>query len=200
MKNYLSAIGLAGLLIISACESDRRVADGRGYDGDNEFGSEPLMEENDGPENDSESGTEDISLLLTRAAGGSLLEVELGQLAAEKAAHPQVKQFAQMVTQEHRQIQEQLQSLGRELNTPVPSQLNANQQQTLQKLQQLSGDEFDREYVAFLVEEHRKDIEWYQELETKVQEDKVQQFVNSTLAVLQQHQQQIQELKAQLAN
>lgn len=55
-------------------------------------------------------------------ACGNRAEVELGQLATEKATHPQVRQFAQRMVQEHSQLLQQLKQINPEIEMPDASQ------------------------------------------------------------------------------
>jgi predicted outer membrane protein len=48
-------------------------------------------------------------------ACGNRAEVELGQLAAQKATHPQVRQFAEMMVKDHTQLLQQLKQINPEI-------------------------------------------------------------------------------------
>jgi putative membrane protein len=56
----------------------------------------------------------------TEAAYGGLAEVQMGQLALQKAASPQVKQFAQRMVTDHTQANQDLMSLSRSENLNLP--------------------------------------------------------------------------------
>jgi putative membrane protein len=78
--------------------------------------------------------------------------IELGQLAAQRGSSEQVKQLGARLVQEHQQLEQDLKtfvaSRGMDLaSLPKPESENAAHQQLVQKLQALSGPEFDREFV-----------------------------------------------------
>lgn len=52
--------------------------------------------------------------LVTKLTLANTAEIQMGQLATEKAQNPEVKQFAQMLIRDHQQLNEQLQKLGSE--------------------------------------------------------------------------------------
>jgi putative membrane protein len=84
-------------------------------------------------------------------------EIQLGQLASERAQSPEVKQFAQQMVRDHTRA-------GNELKQAVSGQnvdLNANEmdqkhEQLMARLRGLRGAEFDREYMKAMVEGHNE--------------------------------------------
>lgn len=83
-------------------------------------------------------------------------EVELGKLASERAQNAAVKQFAQMMVQDHTKAGEELKqtvmSHGGTVNTELPDP----SEEVLEKLRNLRGAEFDREYMDAMVDGHQE--------------------------------------------
>jgi putative membrane protein len=62
------------------------------------------------------------------------------------------------------------------------------------KLSQLSGAEFDRAYVAAMVEEHQKDVRDFSRQASSGADADVKAFAAKTLPTLKQHLQHVQDL------
>jgi putative membrane protein len=82
-------------------------------------------------------------------------EIELGQIASERAANAQVKQYGQMMVKDHT-------AAGNELKQAVAGKVQLQEQMDekhrdlAQKLRGLQGIEFDREYINAMVDGHQE--------------------------------------------
>jgi len=82
-------------------------------------------------------------------------EVKLGELAPDRAQSSAVKQFAQMMVRDHTKAESDLKQAVKGQNIEEPKQLDAKHQALYEKLSQLKGADFDREYIAAMVAGHR---------------------------------------------
>lgn len=121
-----------------------------------------------------------------QAIQGNLAEVQLGQLAQQKATDPQVRQFGQMLATDHEANNEKAEALAKAMNVTPPSAPNAEQKQMYQRLSGLSGPAFDREFVSHMIADHRKDIALFTK-ETKSSNAQVAQYAQATLPDLKKH-------------
>lgn len=62
---------------------------------------------------------------IRKAAEGGVAEVQLGQLAQQKASSPLVKDFAQRMVTDHTKANDQLKQLATEEGVNIPDKLNA---------------------------------------------------------------------------
>jgi putative membrane protein len=81
-------------------------------------------------------------------------EVELGRLAAERAANPEVKKFAQMMVDDHTKANNDLTAVASQHNIAVPNELDDKHRDLRDKLSKYQGMEFDREYIDAMVDGH----------------------------------------------
>ena len=65
-----------------------------------------------------------------KAAEGGMAEVELGQLAADKATSDEVKKFGQRMVTDHGKANDELKSLAQQKNITIPTQVNAKDKAT----------------------------------------------------------------------
>lgn len=128
------------------------------------------------------------------AAMGGLAEVQLGQLAVQKAASPDVKQFGQKMVDDHTKANDQLKQVASQSNIPAPTALDKKHQQQIDKLSKLSGPAFDKAYVKEELKDHKNDVRDFQAEAQGGSDANVKTFASNTLPVLQQHLQLAQNL------
>jgi putative membrane protein len=129
-----------------------------------------------------------------KAAEGGLAEVQLGQLAAQKASSPEVKKFGQRMVDDHTKANEQLKQVAAEKNIDLPQQLNAKDKATKARLEKLSGDQFDRAYMKDMVKDHQKDVAEFQKQAQTGKDPAIKNFAQQTLPTLQSHLQEAQQI------
>lgn len=97
---------------------------------------------------------------LSKAIEMNQAEIDLGRMAQSKAQDPKVKQYADMMVQDHTQALEKLRNAAGGSEAPV--QLSKQHQQTSDKLSQLSGAQFDKAYMDAMVRDHRLAVQTFQ--------------------------------------
>jgi putative membrane protein len=205
MKRNFLILPALSLALLFGCDSDRRTAQGDGYqengitetnETDSEFGTTTDMERTS-----AEGALEDDTReFVNESASSSMLEVELGQLAQEKAKSQEVKDFAQMLANDHRQVNERLTSIVQGKNMQVPQMMKEDHQNKMEDLREKSGQEFDKEYMSMVVDMHEKDIDKFEDMRDEVQDPELQSWVENTLASMRQHLQEAEQIKEQLEN
>lgn len=81
------------------------------------------------------------------AAASDMFEIETSKLALQKAAMPSVKTYAQMMIDEHTKSTNELKAACCS-GAAIPAPLPADKQAKVDALKNLSGAEFDRQYLA----------------------------------------------------
>jgi putative membrane protein len=121
------------------------------------------------------------------ASSGGLAEVQLGQLATERAASPDVKQFGQRMVTDHSKANKELAKIAQDKNMPVATELDPKHRALTDKLGQLQGAAFDREYLLGQVADHEETIALFK---TQIKEGKdadLTTFASETLPTLEDH-------------
>jgi putative membrane protein len=95
---------------------------------------------------------------LKHAAEGGYAEVQLGQLAAQKATNPDVKAFAQKMVDDHSALNEKMMPFAQQVGVTPPTAMDKKDQALYNQLKGLSGDAFDKAYVKAMVTDHKKDL------------------------------------------
>jgi putative membrane protein len=122
------------------------------------------------------------------AAEGGLAEVQLGQLAEQKASNPEVKKFAE------RMVQEQVATRD---GITLPKKLDAKDEMLKTRLEKLSGPAFDRTYMQNMVTDHRHDIAQFEHEDRMGHDNDVREFAAHTLPTLKSHLQEAEKVAPQ---
>lgn len=141
---------------------------------------------------------DDSSHFAAEAAQGGLTEVQLGRLAAERATNPAVKQFGEQMVADHSKANAELQQIAARKHLQLPTTLKSQQQSEYDKLAKLSGADFDKEYVAYMTDDHEEDAEAFQAQAQQGNDADIKAFAAKTLPVIQHHLQMIKDIKAKM--
>jgi len=91
------------------------------------------------------------------AVMGGLGEIKLGMLATQKGGAG-VKEFAQKMADDHTAMNKDWANVADEMGFMTPKKMSKDDQAEYDKLNKLSGDEFDKEYILFTAKAHRQDL------------------------------------------
>lgn len=124
---------------------------------------------------------------VTKAAQSGLMEVQLGQLASEKASSQDVKDFGKRMVADHGKANEELKKLAQKKQMTIPTSLDKKYQEKVDKVRNLSGGEFDKKYMHLMVKAHTKDVAQFQAASKDVKDPDLKAWVVKTLPTLEQH-------------
>jgi putative membrane protein len=124
---------------------------------------------------------------LKKAAEGGMAEVELGQLAQQKASSEDVKKFGERMVNDHSKANDQLKQVAAEKHVSLPQELNAKDKATKARLEKLSGEQFDRAYMQDMVKDHKTDVAEFEHESKAAKDPAIKSFATQTLPVLQEH-------------
>jgi putative membrane protein len=133
-----------------------------------------------------------------KAALGSMVEVEAGNLALQRSKNPEVKQFAQMMVSDHTKASAALQGIAKGKGLGLPATLPVQEKEKLDALQQTQGDDgFDRQYMKMMVSDHETTLTLFQLAKT-YSDKELQNFASGSLPMLQMHYKQANALSTKL--
>jgi len=139
------------------------------------------------------------SAFAKKAAMGGMEEVQLGQLAAQKASDPDVKSFGQRMVDDHTKANSQLMQIASQKGMTLPTAMSATQQKDMDKLNGLSGAAFDKAYVAMMVKDHKKDVAEFKKESKSGKDSDVKSFASSTLPTLEDHLKMVQDISSRMS-
>jgi putative membrane protein len=124
---------------------------------------------------------------LNKAAVGGMAEVQLGQVAEKNAKSPDVKLFGRRMIEDHSKANSELTRLATTKGVTPPSELDSKHKATLDRLSKLTGDQFDKAYMADMVTDHEEDVAEFQKEANSGGDPDVKAFAAKTLPTLQEH-------------
>jgi putative membrane protein len=115
-----------------------------------------------------------------------MFEIQSSQLAASKTQGA-VQTFANQIITDHTKTTTELKAMAPSANVPLPTAMDSSQQNMLDKLKGLNGDDFSKQYVSDQVSAHKSGVSLFQRYGKGGDNEKLKAWANQTLPVLQHH-------------
>ena len=144
--------------------------------------------------------TDSDKSFVTKAEKDNLAEQEIGRFAAEKTQNKDVKDYAQMLVDDHTKALNDLVDLMNKKGMAQPNGLPKGEHEAMSKLNGLSGPDFDREFINSMIEDHQKAVSEFRQEKDMAQDKDVKSYADQVLPVLEKHLQKAQELQGKLAS
>jgi putative membrane protein len=144
-----------------------------------------------------ESNVQD-RLFVHLAGSGGIAEVQAGKLAQSQAQNAAVRNFAQMMVQDHSKTNERLSGLAKKAGIPMPPRLAPDHEAMLAELKGLSGQQFDIAYMQHQLIEHQKTVQMLEWAWSMGQNAELQKLAAEALPAVLQHLEMAQSIMGQL--
>ena len=132
------------------------------------------------------------------AAIGGMTEVELGNLAKEKAASDDVKQFGERMVTDHSKANDELKAWASQKGVTLPSELDAKHKAVRDRLSKLSGAAFDKAYMADMLTDHKEDVATFKKESSAARDADLKAWASQTLPTLEEHLKQARDTAAKV--
>lgn len=126
-------------------------------------------------------------IFLRKAAQGGMAEVKLGQLAAQKGSSEDVRAFGQRMVDDHTKLNNDMAPVADSMGVRLPKDLSKEDQAEYDKLSSLSGNDFDMEYLSFMVKDHHKDQREFRQEAMSTTDPTLQAAVANGAKVIHEH-------------
>lgn len=124
----------------------------------------------------------------------NVAQEQMGQLAAQKSQSDDVKQFGQKMADIHEQLTNQMVPVAKKLGVDQPKQPSKKDRQEIEKMQALSGQDFDAAFIKAMLKDQRDDLKGFQDEAQGAQDPNVQQLAKMDEPVLNQHLQVLEKI------
>ena len=149
------------------------------------------------PGTDTSSGNQQALVdqsFVRKALEGGAAEVQLGQLAQQKSQSDDVKQFGQKMVEDHTQLCDQMKPIAKQLGVKEPKGPSKKDKALIAKLEGLSGQQFDEEYIKAMLKDHKQDLKEFKDAAQMAQDPNVKQAAQQGAGVISQHLQLIEQI------
>ena len=135
---------------------------------------------------------------IIRAVNLSEAQIEAGRLASEKASTPAIKAFGQRLVTEYEKQQQAVARLAQSKGVAVKEHPSKPQwQQELERLEERTGQEFDRAFMKWQLQMHLALVNLYQAEASGSPETDMAKFAITTLVEIQRRFDQAKQLGAE---
>jgi putative membrane protein len=134
------------------------------------------------------------AMFATEAAAGGMAEVELGKIALAKSANAKVKDFANMMVNDHGKANEELKAIAATKNITLPAVLDEKHQKIANDLNALTGRDFDKKYVETMVDGHKKTLDLMEKEAKDGMDADLKAFATKTAPIVKMHLDMIQKM------
>jgi len=118
--------------------------------------------------------------LIRELAAANMAEINTAKIAQSKTSNDQVRSFAQQMIDDHTQVGAQLQQLAQAKNVSLPTSPNAKQRAEAKKLQALSGEKFDNQYLSIAgVSDHKKAEQLVKRISAQAKDSELKTFASN---------------------
>ncbi|WP_257657599.1 DUF4142 domain-containing protein [Parapedobacter lycopersici] len=133
-----------------------------------------------------------------KAADASLAEVQLGKLALERTTDQRIKDYAQLMIDDHNKANDELMTIAANKNITLPPVPSEDHAANMRDLQQKSGTDFDQAYLDRMVRDHNNAVSLFEDASKGTADPDLKNFAAKALPTLQMHHEKAKELRDSL--
>jgi len=132
--------------------------------------------------------------MVKQIAESHLSEINAGKLAQDKASSNEVKSFAKKMVDDHTKALDDLKQLAQSKGVTLPSEPSRQQMSEEKKLQALSGDKFDRQYLQQSGDRaHKETHRLLQRAASRAEDTDLKNYASKAIGTVETHQQMAKE-------
>lgn len=146
-----------------------------------------------GSESTSTGLDEEGATFVKKATVGGLMEIAAAKIAIANSKSTEVKSFAEQMLADHSKANKELKQLAINKKIITPDSLPAEEQIHLNEMKKMSGSDFDKHYVAMMVNDHEKTVKLFEQGKENKDAD-LKSWATNTLAVIEMHATKAKEL------
>lgn len=130
------------------------------------------------------------------AAETDLAAARYGELARQRAVSEDIRQFGQMLNDDHTENLKRLTAIGSKAGAEVPDTLDVKRMKTLKNLRKAKVKSFDHQFLKSVVNDHEAALESFTQEAGQSSSQDLAAYAKDTLPKLEQHLKEAKQLAA----
>jgi putative membrane protein len=135
---------------------------------------------------------------MMKATQANMAEIQMARIAMLKSDNTDVRDYANMIIRDHTSALEDLTDLMKDKNVSQPRTIPRDATQDIDRMNQLTGPEFDREFVNATVSDHQKAVEMFRDQDAIALNPDVKKYIEDLQPILEMHLEKAQRLQSKL--
>lgn len=135
---------------------------------------------------------------LKTAASINTLEIELARMAGKQSDNADVKSLAMTISKDHTDSNDRLKAIVDSMKVEFPTEVLQEHKDVRNRVSKFKGADFDREFMAAMVDGHKAAIDVYEKQASSGENDALKRFAQAQLPTLRMHLDQSQTLQQRL--
>jgi putative membrane protein len=135
-----------------------------------------------------------------KAAISDMFEIQAGKLAQDQAKDKDVKQFGSHMVSDHTKTSDAMKEMAQKKSMTLPTKLDSEHQQKLDKLRGMKGEQFDSAYMQGQVDAHQTAVSLFRDEAQNGKDADLKRFAEQTLPTLEQHLRQARDQRPAVAS
>ncbi len=131
--------------------------------------------------------------MIKQLGEANMAEINAGKLAQDKAQSDEVKSFAKKMVDDHTKALDDLKQIAQSKGVTLPTEPNQQQMAMQKKLEGLSGEQFDRQYMKQAGDRSHKQTHQLLQKAAKAEDTDLKNYATKTMAAVEGHQQMAKE-------
>jgi putative membrane protein len=127
----------------------------------------------------------------------NIKERNLARVVLDKSSNRDVRDYAQMLVDDHTKALRELVDLMTQKGISQPNGLADVKHEALGELNKFSGREFDHEFINLMVNDHEKAVAKFSKEQDAAQDAAIKKYAKDVLPVLEKHLTRARELQSQ---
>lgn len=134
-----------------------------------------------------DSSLEKDATYISDAYSSGLCEIEAAKRAKEYASAQQTRDLASELIAAHVKMNDELQALAKSKQVTLQQGLTADQLEKIRKSSDQKGIDYDKAYLADVIDKHEKNIAMYEKVADKSEDAEIRKWFSNALPHLRNH-------------